>query len=113
VKELERLLDQNTPNPQDRLRIDNGLHAYWVTCAANRYIMDFFTQHSRYYAALFDYATLTRSIVEEMAAQHREILEALMQGQQARARKFLRQHIRAQRPNITELLELAAGDQPD
>jgi len=113
VKELGRLIERNTPSPNDPLRIDNGLHAYWTECAGNRYITDFFAQHSRYYAALFDYATLAGAIVEEMAAQHREILEALIQGEQVKARRILRQHIRAQRPNITRMLELAAGAQHD
>ncbi len=103
-KHLQRLLQLNTPNGKLDPRIDNTLHDYWIEQAGNSYIIDFFAQHGKYYAALFDYATLAGSIIEEMAAQHRAMLRALIDGRIADARRALRDHIRAQRPNITRLM---------
>ncbi len=111
TEQLKRMAKANTPTLRDPLRIDNQLHAYWIECADNRYITDFFAQHGRYYTALFDYASLAGSIVAEMAAQHRAILEALLQGEQAKARRVLRQHIRSQRPNVVRLMDRLPANQ--
>lgn len=105
ARELERLVARNSPTRSGRVRIDNALHAYWIGQAGNRYISEFFTLHGQYYATLFDYASLESSVVAEMAEQHRAILQALLDGNVAAARRTLRHHIRSQRPNVAHLME--------
>ncbi len=104
-KELERLLERNTPGKDGEIRIDNALHGYWIEQAGNRYIQEFFALHGQYYTTLFDYASLESSVVEEMAAQHHDILKALLEGNLSAAKRVLSRHIRSQRPNVSHLLE--------
>ncbi|MDA1044291.1 MAG: GntR family transcriptional regulator, partial [Verrucomicrobia bacterium] len=106
--DLAHFLALNRPGPEGQARIDNGLHAYWIERAQNSYITEFFAQHGRYHAALFDYATLAGERIEEMALQHCAILDALRDAQWSRARHALREHIRSQCPNVNRLLEYAA-----
>ncbi len=104
-RKLERLIERNSPTATGRLRIDNSLHGYWIEQAGNRYISEFFALHGQYYSTLFDYASLESSVVAEMAQQHREILQALLDGRLSEAQKVLRRHIRSQRPNVAYLME--------
>ena len=106
---LSQFLASNTPGADGLARMDNGLHAYWIAQARNRYIEDFFAQHGRYHAALFDYATMAGEVIAEMAAQHRVIIEALLHARWSHARSALREHIRSQRPNVNRLMALAAA----
>ncbi len=87
-------------------RLDNGLHDYLIAKSGNRYIRNFFRQHTAtFYTSAFDYAAPETHVVAEMAAQHREILDALIKEHWARARKALSLHIRAQRPVLAQLLK--------
>ncbi len=110
ARELERLIARNTPTRNGRVRIDNSLHSYWIGQAGNRYISEFFALHGQYYATLFDYASLEASVVAEMAAQHRAILCALLEGNLTEAKRVLRRHIRSQRPNVAQLMDGNAVD---
>ncbi len=86
-------------------RLDNSLHDYLIAKSGNRYIRNFFRQHTAtFYTSAFDYAAPEAHVVAEMAAQHREILEALIEEDWAHARKALALHIRAQRPILSRLL---------
>ena len=105
AKTLERMLAGNMPTRTGRVRIDNSLHGYWIELAGNRYITEFFALHGQYYSTLFDYASLESSVLAEMAEQHREILQALLDKKPAAAKRVLRSHILSQRPNVAYLME--------
>jgi DNA-binding GntR family transcriptional regulator len=105
AKELERLLERNSPTKTGRLRIDNALHRYWIDNSGNRYISEFFDRHGQYYVMLFDYATLEKSALAEMAEQHCEMLQALLKGNVKAAQKTLHRHIQLQHPNVSYLME--------
>jgi len=85
--------------------LNNNLHSYWIACSGNRYIIDFFSQQAVYYTTLFDFAAPEAHVVAEMAAQHCEILEALINDQWSAAKKALVRHIRDQKPIVQKLLE--------
>ncbi|WP_168442403.1 GntR family transcriptional regulator [Pontiella desulfatans] len=106
-KVLERLLKRNSPDAKGKPRIDDSLHAYLIKRSGNRFIMGFFDQHGAYHAALLNYASLAGSFLAEMSEQHRDILQALLDRDFAKARRNLRRHIRSQRPNVAHLLKLA------
>ena len=100
---LERLLAANSPDDRGRPRLDNRLHQYWIELAGNRYLRQFFAQHGVYFQALFDRAVYGQSIVAQRAAEHREILEAILARDWPRARLALATHIRGQRANVARL----------
>lgn len=104
-KELDRLLERNSPTNTGRLRIDNSLHRYWIDMAGNRYMAEFFDRHGQYYAMLFDYATLEKSALAEMAEQHCDMLRAMKDGKLKLAQSVLHQHIQQQYPNVSYLME--------
>ena len=95
----------NEPGADDEPRLDNNLHAYFIELSGNRYIQEFFDRYGRFYQPLFDYAALGGSIETKMSAQHREILESLIQGNLEPAREALKQHIRDQYPAVLEVIE--------
>jgi DNA-binding GntR family transcriptional regulator len=102
---LEEMLRGNAPGSNGKgARLDNRLHRYLIDLAGNRYLRDFFDRHGAYYSALFDYAAPKTKVVEAMAAQHRTILQALLDGDWDRARQGLVEHIRAQWPILQRLL---------
>jgi DNA-binding GntR family transcriptional regulator len=85
--------------------LNNNLHSYWITQSGNRYIIDFFDRQAVYYTTLFDFAAPEAHVVAEMAAQHCEILESLINNQWNVAKKALVRHIRDQKPVVLKLLE--------
>jgi DNA-binding GntR family transcriptional regulator len=85
--------------------LNNNLHSYWIKLSGNRYIIDFFERQALYYTTLFDYAAPEAHVVEEMAGQHREILEALIDERWGDAKKALVRHIRDQKPIVQQLME--------
>jgi DNA-binding GntR family transcriptional regulator len=104
--DLRRMLEGNLPPPgSPEPRLDNRLHQYFIDCSGNRYIRDFFRAHGGYYTALFDYAALGASVVEEMARQHRDILTHVLAGRWKQAKEALGHHIRAQRPALRKMIE--------
>jgi DNA-binding GntR family transcriptional regulator len=101
---LHRLLVANTPDEQGNPRMDNSLHKYWIDLADNRYIREFLAQYGVYFQALFDHAVIDGPTVADRAAEHREILMALIDRDLQRARRVLSQHIQGQRPNVARML---------
>ena len=86
------------------VRLDNGLHHYLLECANSPLLRTLFAQHGAYFAALFDHATPETRMEEAMAAQHRAILDALLEHDLDRACATLAAHIRAQRRIVEKLL---------
>jgi DNA-binding GntR family transcriptional regulator len=85
--------------------LNNNLHAYWIQLSGNRYIIDFFQRQALYYTTLFDFAAPEAHVVQEMAAEHCAILEPLIAGRFADAKKALVRHIRDQQPIVERLIE--------
>lgn len=104
---LQQLLAGNRGEEKDLQlgALNNNLHSYWINLSGNRYIIDFFDRQAVYYTTLFDFAAPEAHVVAEMAAQHCEILEALIEDQWALAKKALVRHIRNQKPIVQRLLE--------
>ena len=105
---LEQFLEGNrSPRGGDMQMgaLNNNLHSYWIKLSGNRYIIDFFERQAVYYTTLFDYAAPEAHVVEEMAGQHREILEALIEERWNDAKKALLRHIRDQKPIVQQLME--------
>lgn len=108
--DLERMRQGNVPaDGTESPRLDNELHRYLIEKADNVYLRDFFDRNGLYYTLLFDYAAPEASVLNEMAAQHREILTALLEEDWNAARAALSQHIRAQHPIVKGLMERAAA----
>ena len=85
-------------------QIDNGLHALIISAAGNRYISEFFERQGAYFAALFDWATPKTNRAQEMATQHREILDYLLKGDITKSKIALSTHIQSQRNILLELI---------
>jgi DNA-binding GntR family transcriptional regulator len=108
--DLERMRAANTPPaPGAPAPLDNRLHDYWIERSGNAYIRDFFDRYGPYYTALFDFAAPEAHRMDEMAAQHRAILTALLEGDAERAKAELTGHIRSQRPVVARLMRRLAG----
>jgi len=104
-EELEAMRDGNAPAEGDRpARLDNRLHLYLVAKSNNRYIIDFFERYGVFYTTLFEYATPEADFLSQAAAQHREVLQSLLECHWAHAQKVLAHHIRAQRPILDRLM---------
>ncbi len=91
--DLEEMLD-NLAVPRSVDCLDDAMHRYLVEKSENRYIQDFFREHT----GLYNYRILfglEHDEVERNAtvAQHRNVIEALLAEDWARARKQLSQHI--------------------
>ena len=105
--ELERFLEGNVVSDDpDMAELDNDLHSYWIRRCDNVYIQDFFTRHSAFYTALFDFAALGEKVKTEMAQEHRDILENLISEDWKKAEKALVKHIRDQKQNVLRLVQL-------
>ena len=102
---LKEFLVNNSPDSKGEPQLDNRLHKYWIEKSENRYIQFFFDQFGIYYSYLFSYSTVATSLIEEKAAEHREILKALLKKDWEMASSALLQHIRKQRPNVTQFFE--------
>jgi DNA-binding GntR family transcriptional regulator len=105
--DLAPMLEGNAPAGKGQPpRLDNRLHEYLIAKSGNRYIRNFFRQYSAtYFTLAFEFATPEAHYVAEMAAQHRDILEALIGQHWAHAREALALHIHAQRPVLAQLLQ--------
>ena len=112
--DLNEMLSGNRPSDGGKTaRLDNRLHQYFIDRSGNRYVQGFFDSYGGYYTALFDYAALGASVIEEMATQHRDILTHALAGHWAKARDSLSHHIRAQEPIAIKMLDLLAGTSPE
>ena len=108
---LESLLSANRVLPDGSVCLDNRLHQYWIDLSGNRYIQDFFRQSGRYHEYLFTRAAEREGFAAQRAAEHREILNALLAQQWDRAANALAAHIRAQRDHVAGLLcDISRGD---
>lgn len=93
--DLEEMLDNlAVPSSVDCPPLDDAMHRYLVEKSENRYIQDFFREHT----GLYNYRILfglEHDEVERNAtvAQHRKVIEALLAEDWARAGKQLSQHI--------------------
>lgn len=104
--DLEPMLEGNAPVDEGQApRLDNRLHEYLIVKSGNRYIRNFFRQYTAtYYTSVFDYAAPEAHVLAAMAAQHCDIIEALIAQRWAHAREALTLHIRAQQPVLAQLL---------
>jgi DNA-binding GntR family transcriptional regulator len=103
---LEQFLEGNRSSGDMQVgALNNNLHSYWIKLSGNRYIIDFFERQAVYYTTLFDYAAPEAHVVEEMAGQHREILQALIDERWNDAKKALLRHIRDQKPIVQQLMQ--------
>jgi DNA-binding GntR family transcriptional regulator len=103
---LERLLEGNRgrdANPS--MVFDNSLHAYWINRSENPYIINFFTTYGRFYMTLLEYLAPEAAVVAEVAAQHCEILEAVIDKRWNDAHRALKRHIRDQLPIARKAME--------
>ena len=91
-------------------RLDNDLHHYLIACAHSPLLETLFAQHGAYFTALFDHAAPETRMEEAMAAQHRAILDSLLERDLDRAAATLAAHIRAQRRIVEKLLTHLRGD---
>jgi len=103
-KVLERILEKDRPRRDAPAEVDADLHPYLIETSGNRFIQDFFRRHGAYYTTLFYYAALGASVVADMARQHREILEHLLDRHWDRARAALAMHIRDQAPVMKKMM---------
>lgn len=107
--DLKKLLQGNIAHENRSMsEIDNDLHQYWITRCDNVYIQDFFDRHGSFYSAIFDFASLGEHIKTEMAQEHIDILEALIEEDYERAEKALIKHIRDQKQNVLTFIEMRA-----
>jgi DNA-binding GntR family transcriptional regulator len=104
--DLEKLMAGNRERDADSATVfDNSLHAYWISRAGNPYIQNFFTTYGRFYMTLLEYLAPEAAVVSEVAAQHCEILEAVINEQWGDARRALKRHIRDQLPIARKAME--------
>lgn len=106
ASDLKALIASNgRPGVRAASQLDNRLHDYVIEKSGNRYLRLFFQQYNaRYYTELFYHAAPKTAVVGLMVQQHHRILQALVVGDWARARRLLSEHIRAQGPILMELL---------
>jgi DNA-binding GntR family transcriptional regulator len=114
---LERAWSSLEPEALIRLResnagarLDNALHGYLIERAQSPLLMTLFAQHGTYFSALFEHAAPETKMEEAMAAQHRAILDALIERDLDRAAATLAAHIRAQRRIVETLLAQLRGE---
>lgn len=103
--ELQRMLDGNVvPKAKgERIKIDNGLHAYLIEKSGNSYVKDFFARHLPYFDMIFAWESFDRAAAAEAAEQHRQILKALLARDRKKARATLRHHIRTNHPVLNRI----------
>jgi DNA-binding GntR family transcriptional regulator len=104
--DLEKLLAGNRGKDATPSTVfDNSLHAYWIGRSGNPYIVSFFTTYGRFYMTLLEYLAPEAAVVSEVAAQHCDILEAVIDERWGEARRALKRHIRDQLPIARKAME--------
>lgn len=98
--------------PDGEIANDNTLHDYLIQKAGNQYIADFFERHGPYYSVLFDWEARDRNALMNAVRQHRRILKALLDRNYKAAEKALLDHIRSSHPDVTRVLNLQNGADP-
>ena len=110
-KRLEELLAANRPGRGNDLpTIDNDLHRYWIERSRNRYILDFHDRHGRFYKLLYEVAAVGKDALDQIARQHRVILEALLARKWKQAREALREDLISLGPILQEGVERILAD---
>lgn len=105
-EELRELLTANRPARGSRQsRLDFDLHDYWIGRCGNRYIREFFARYSPFYNALFNYAVIDEKVKKEMAREHCDIVEHLLEEDWKGARRALSHHIREQREAVSRMVD--------
>jgi DNA-binding GntR family transcriptional regulator len=90
--------------------LNNATHRYFIEKSGNRYIDGFFRQFvSRFYTKMLYYAAPEARVVEEMANEHVQILEAVLADDWQRAREVMSKHILNQRAILERVLVARAG----
>ena len=103
--DLQSFLDSNVASDNPLLAsFDNDLHNYWIKLSDNKYIQDFFDRHGSFYTAIFEYASLGDHVLSDMAQEHRDILENLINENWDKAEEALIKHIRDQKVNLLDQL---------
>ena len=104
--DLEKMLAGNRTRGETPSTVfDNSLHAYWIGRSNNPYILNFFATHGRFYMTLLEYLAPEAAVVSKVAAQHCEILEAIIGERWGEARRALKRHIRDQLPIARKAME--------
>lgn len=103
-QQVQLWLVGNQPTVDGRPQSDNRLHEQIVAQCRNRYIKEFFDRHGPYYRTLFEHGQLTAEETQQVAAQHAEILQAMLGNQWDAAANSLRAHIYGQRRLAERLL---------
>lgn len=99
--ELKSLLEGNIASNDPLLvSLNNDLHNYWISRCDNRYIQDFFNRHGSFYTAVFEYVALEETVMKEMAQEHRDVLQNLLDENWQLAEQALITHIRDQKHNL-------------
>jgi len=93
--DLQRIFDANflPESVEEKPRIDDSLHAYWIDAAGNPFIQDFFRKKAPYFRLLFLWEGRDPQACRQTVIQHREILGALLERQWRKAEKALSHHI--------------------
>ncbi len=111
-EDLESMLQLNSSaSTAAPTKIDHSLHKYWIDRSQNRYIQDFYYRHSPYYLLLYRYAVDHDStLIPVLAAQHCDILFAILKRRWRQARQALARDIDSLRPILLqEIGRLADG----
>lgn len=86
-------------------RTDNGFHRYIIDVADNFYIRDFFDRQGRFFQLLFEWEDQDPATTAQTIRQHRRILKAILQDDQAKAQAALKVHILDNHPVLTTVLK--------
>ncbi|GAB3284423.1 GntR family transcriptional regulator [Parahaliea aestuarii] len=102
--DLERMLAANQPGLGSAPRLNDDMHDYWIDRCGNRYIQEFFARYSVFYNTLFNSAVLDEDTKRDMAVEHCDIVEALLQKDWRGARRALSRHIGDQQDNVERMI---------
>lgn len=95
LEKIRFFLTQNRlPTKNDsNIYINNDLHQYWIDTSDNFYIKKFFKQYGIYFQLLSEYEEKNQSTFKNVCKHHREILNAILNNDKAKAKKVLETHI--------------------
>ncbi len=92
---LRKIRDGNRPprRSNEEPLVDDSFHAYLIELSGNEFIADFFARHKPRINVFFAWEGLDRKAAIETAHQHRAVLDALLDRDQATAQKALLDHL--------------------
>lgn len=101
---LQKILDGNCVDSESRkIRVNDSLHAYFVSKSNNRYLVDFFELHIPYFRLFFGLEN-SDEIGASVVRQHRAILEPLLEHKWSDAERALSQHLRYSHPLLRQAI---------